>query len=255
MYFDTHAHYDDEQFDADRESLLTQMHREGVDLILVPGCSMQSSRAAVELSEAFPFVYAAVGVHPHDAQEMDETSLAQLAKLAGRPKVVAIGEIGLDYYYDLSPRDIQKKRFYQQLELARQLRLPVIIHEREATSDCLEIITQFPDVPGVFHCYSGSWETAKTILSQGWYLSFTGSITFKNAKRAPEVIEKMPLDRLMIETDSPYLAPVPNRGKRNCSLNLPFIAEKIAQLRNMDIGEVAAVTMENGRQFFGIEAD
>ena len=131
----------------------------------------------------------------------------------------------------------------------------MIIHEREATRDCLEIITQFPDVPGVFHCYSGSWETAKTILCQGWYLSFTGSITFKNAKRAPEVIEKMPLDRLMIETDSPYLAPVPNRGKRNCSLNLPFIAEKIAQLRNMDIGEVAAVTMENGRRFFGIEAD
>lgn len=252
MYFDTHAHYDDEQFDIDRESLLPEIHADGVDLILNPGCSMQSSRDVVRLSEAFPFVYAAVGVHPHDADEMDADSIPELAELAKNSKVMAIGEIGLDYHYDLSPREIQKKRFFEQMELARALGLPVIIHEREACQDCLEIVTQFPDVPGVFHCYSGSWETAKTILSQGWYLSFTGAVTFKNARKALEVIENMPLDRLMIETDSPYLAPVPNRGKRNCSLNLPFIAAKIGELRGMTTEEVAALTMENGKRFFRI---
>lgn len=252
MYFDTHAHYDDERFDIDRFDLIASMPSSGVELILNPGCDVTTSEAAVSFSEKYPFMYAAVGFHPHEAQHMDDNALLRIEELAAAPKVKAIGEIGLDYHYDFSPRDVQKACFRAQMDLARKLGLPVIIHEREACADTLEIIKDYPDVPGVFHCYSGSWETAKTILAQGWYLSFTGVITFKNARKALEVIENMPLDRIMIETDSPYLAPVPNRGKRNSSLNLPFIAETIAKLRGMTVEEVAKLTTENGKHFFGI---
>lgn len=253
MYFDTHAHYDDEQFDCDRDEFLSRLPENGVELVVDPGSNLASSEKAIEIAHRFPFIYAAVGVHPHDAKEMDQNSIEFLKKLSCDEKAVAIGEIGLDYHYDLSPRDIQKKRFYEQLELARETGLPAIIHEREACEDCLKIVTQFPDVRGVYHCYSGSWETAKTILNQGWFLSFTGAITFKNARKSHEVIENMPLDRIMIETDSPYLAPVPNRGKRNSSLNLPFIAETIARLRGLSVEEVAALTMENGKRFFNLK--
>jgi len=252
MYFDTHAHYDDEAFDIDRRILLADLPKNGIDLIVNPGSNITSSRFCVELSEKYPFLYAAVGVHPHDAKEMTDESINELQALAVHKKVVAIGEIGLDYHYDLSPRDVQRKRFREQLELARKLRLPAIIHEREACEDCMNIITSFPDIRGVFHCYSGSWETAKIILKQGWYISFTGAITFKNARRSHEVIENMPLDRLMIETDSPYLAPVPVRGARNSSLNLPYIAAKIAELRGMTVEEIAELTSSNGRRFFNI---
>ncbi|MBR7082233.1 MAG: TatD family hydrolase [Oscillospiraceae bacterium] len=252
MYFDTHAHYDDEAFDLDRDAVLSSLPENGVGLALNPASNMASSRLCVELSEKYPFLYAAVGVHPHDAKEMTDGSLDELRALASNEKVVAIGEIGLDYHYDFSPRDVQRARFREQLELARELCLPAIIHEREACEDCLKIVSDFPDVRGVFHCFSGSWETAEIILKQGWYLSFTGVITFKNARRSHEVIENMPLDRLMIETDSPYLAPVPHRGERNTSLNLPHIAEKIAELRGLTVDEVAALTLENGRWFFGI---
>lgn len=252
MYFDTHAHYDDEAFDSDRHELLSSLSSQGVSLVVNPGCNMASSHMTVELSEKYEHVYAAVGVHPHDADEMDDSSIDILRSLAAAKKVVAIGEIGLDYHYDLSPREVQRVRFYQQMCLARELGLPAIIHEREACEDCLNIVTEFPDVLGVYHCYSGSWETAKTILKQGWYISFTGAVTFKNARKAIEVVENMPLDRLMIETDSPYLAPVPVRGKRNSSLNLPYIAEKIGQIRGITTEEVAALTMENGKRFFRI---
>ena len=252
MYFDTHAHYDDEAFDLDRHELISSLPQQGVSLVLNPGCNMASSKNVVDLAEKYPHVYAAVGVHPHDADEMDESSIDALRSLASSKKVMAIGEIGLDYHYDFSPRDIQRKWFYEQMCLAKELGLPVIIHEREACEDCLNIVTQFPDVLGVYHCYSGSWETAKTILKQGWYISFTGAITFKNARKSHEVIANMPLDRIMIETDSPYLAPVPMRGKRNSSVNLPYIAAKIGELRSMPAEEVAALTMENGKRFFGI---
>ena len=252
MYFDTHAHYDDEQFDLDRDELLSSMPENGVELIVNPASNLDSCRKVLEIAEKFPFVYAAVGVHPHDAKEMDDTSIDLIRNMAGNDKVVAIGEIGLDYHYDLSPRDIQKKRFYEQLELARELKLPVIIHEREACQDCMDIITQFKDLKGVVHCFSGSWETAVQILDMGWYISFTGAVTFKNAKKAPEVATKMPIDRLMLETDSPYMAPVPLRGRRNDSRNLPYIAETVAQLRGMTREEVAAITLKNGKEFFGI---
>lgn len=252
MYFDTHAHYDDEAFDADRDAVLQSMPGRGISLIVNPGCNLPSSRAALELSRRYPFVYAAVGVHPHDAESMKAGDLATLRELASQERAVAIGEIGLDYYYDRSPRQVQKERFREQMALAAEMNLPVIIHDREAHEDCLNIVREFKSVRGVYHCYSGSLEQAKVLVRLGWYISFTGAVTFKNARRAHEVISWMPGDRLMLETDSPYLTPVPHRGKRNDSGYLPLIAEAAAALRGVSAEEIAAVTLENGKRFFGI---
>ena len=252
MYFDTHAHYDDERFDEDRDAVLASMPEGGVELIVNAACSLATSRSSIALAEKYPFVYASVGVHPHDAKEMDDASCAYLQGLSAHPKVVAIGEIGLDYHYDLSPREVQKARFHEQLELAKAVDLPVIIHEREACRDVLDIIRQHPGVRGVYHCYSGSWETAKEILAMGWNLSFTGVVTFKNARKSLEVVRNMPADRLMIETDSPYLAPEPVRGRRNTSLNLVHIAARIAAERGMEPEELARLALENGKRFFAI---
>jgi TatD DNase family protein len=252
MYFDTHAHYDDSDFDADRDELISSLPENGVSLVVDPGSNMPSSRIAMSIAEKYPFVYFAAGVHPHDAKDMTDSDLVELEQMTGHKKCVAIGEIGLDYHYDLSPRDTQKLCFYRQMELARRTGKPVIIHEREACADVLDIVTQFKDIKGVYHCFSGSWETAKVILDQGWYLSFTGVITFKNVRRPLEVIEKMPLDRLMIETDSPYLSPVPVRGTRNNSANLKYIAAKAAEVRGISSEKLAELAMENGRRFFGI---
>ena len=252
MFFDTHAHYDDTQFDGDRDLVLSSMAEAGVELIVNPGADMPSSRAARALAARWPFVWFGAGVHPHDAASMTDADFVELREMASDPKCVAIGEIGLDYHYDLSPRDVQKLRFEQQMELAAELKKPVIIHEREACADVLGIVTRFRHVPGVLHCFSGSWETAKIILDQGWYLSFTGVITFKNARKALEVVEKMPADRLMIETDSPYLAPVPVRGRRNDSRNLPYIAARAAEIRGISTEELAALSLSNGKRFFGI---
>ncbi len=252
MLFDTHAHYDDEQFDADREAILSAMPDNGISLIVNASSNLASAEAGLKIADRYPFVYAAVGVHPHDARTMDGSTINRLEELLGHPKAVAVGEIGLDYHYDHSPRDVQKQRFREQLELAERMKMPVVIHEREATRDVLEILGDYPDVTGVFHCYSGSWETAKLLLDRGWYLSFTGVITFKSARRSHEVIEKMPRDRIMIETDCPYLAPEPVRGHRNSSLNLRYVAEKLGALLGLPFEESAALTMENGRRFFGI---
>jgi len=253
MYFDTHAHYDDEQFYTDRNEVLADMAEKGVELIVNPAADMKSSRAGRELAARWPFLYFAIGVHPHDTENMTDEDFDELRELSRDSECVAVGEIGLDYHYDLSPRDIQRTRFEQQMELARELGKPVIIHEREACADVLDVVTKYKDLKGVYHCFSGSWETAKVILNQGWYLSFTGVITFKNARKALEVVEKMPADRLMIETDSPYLAPVPVRGRRNDSRNLTYIAAKAAELRGISPEELAALTLENGKRFFGIE--
>ena len=252
MYFDTHAHYDDRRFNDDRDEILTGMPEAGITLILNSASSLRSAKFSLKLAENFPFIYASVGVHPHDSKSMTDDTVFELEKLLRHPKAMAVGEMGLDFHYDFSPRDVQRKRFREQLELARRVKKPVIIHERESLSDTLDIIRDYSDLIGVFHCFSGSWETAKTILDMGWYLSFTGVITFKNARRALEVLEKMPADRIMLETDCPYLAPDPNRGKRNSSLYLPYIAEKIAEIRGISIEETAALTMENGVRFFGI---
>ncbi|MDR3765682.1 MAG: TatD family hydrolase, partial [Butyricicoccus sp.] len=222
MLFDTHAHYDDDQFDADRETLLTSLPEHGVGLVLNPGCDLESSRKAVAYAETYPHVYAAVGFHPENLDGIDlERDLPALEALAkSSPKVRAIGEIGLDYYWvkEPEPRRIQAEVFRAQMRLAGRLQLPVIIHDREAHLDSLTIAEQYPAVRGVFHCYSGSVEFAKRLLDLGYLLSFTGVITYKNAKKAVDVVRAVPLDRLMIETDSPYMAPVPYRGKRNSSL-------------------------------------
>jgi len=252
MYFDTHAHYDDKRFNDDRDELLCSMNDAGITLILNAASSVKSAKFSVTLAEKYPFIYASVGVHPHDSKSMTDETIAELEKLLTRQKAMAVGEIGLDYHYDFSPRDVQKKRFREQMELARSIGKPVIIHEREALVDTLEIIREFSDITGVVHCFSGSWETAKIILNMGWYLSFTGVITYKNARKALEVVEKIPADRIMLETDSPYLSPEPVRGRRNSSLHLPHIAEKIAEVRGISIEETAAMTMENGKRFFGI---
>ena len=253
MFFDTHAHYDDERFDTDRHELLESFPQQGVSLVLNPGCDEETSRKAMEYARTYPHVYAAVGWHPHEAETFTDSSVDFLRRCCGEDKVKAIGEIGLDYYYDFSPREIQRSVFIRQMELARELGMPVIIHDRDAHGECMEIIRQFPEVKGVFHCYSGSAEMGRQLVDMGWYLSFTGAITFKNARKALETIEICPMDRIMIETDSPYLTPVPHRGKRNDSRELVYVAQTIAQLKGLETEEVARITLENGRRFFGIE--
>ena len=252
--FDTHAHYDSGAFNADRLEVLSSMPEKGVELILNPGCDLDSSQTAVELAERFPFVYAAVGVHPSDCGPWEDSWLEELRALAARPKVKAIGEIGLDYYWkDNPPREFQQKVLHAQLELAEELSLPVIIHDREAHRDCLEAVKAHPDVTGVYHCYSGSLEDAKTLVRMGWMLSFTGVITYKNARKSLEVIDWLPMDRIMIETDSPYLTPEPFRGQRNDSGKVYRVAETIAQVKGLDVEEIAQITLENGIRFFEIE--
>ena len=254
MYFDTHAHYDDKRFNEDRDEVLKSMNGAGVTLILNAASSLNSARFGLKMADKYSFIYAGVGVHPHDSKSMTDDTVSELENLLSHPKAMAVGEIGLDYHYDFSPRDVQKKRFREQLELARRVKKPVIIHERESLGDTLYIISDYKDLTGVFHCFSGSWETAKILLNMGWYLSFTGVITFNNARRALEVIEKMPGDRIMLETDCPYLSPEPMRGRRNSSLHLPYIAKKVAETRGMAVEDAAAITMENGLRFFGIGA-
>jgi len=252
--FDTHAHYDSGAFNADRMELLASMPEQGVELILNPGCDLASSRTAVELPNAFPFVYAAVGVHPSDCGEWTDGHIDALRALAADPKVRAIGEIGLDYYWkENPPKDFQKMVFHAQMELAEELGLPVIIHDREAHQDCLEVVKAHPNVKGVYHCYSGSLEDAKTLTKLGWMISFTGVVTYKNARKALEVIEWLPMDRMMIETDSPYLTPEPWRGKRNDSSKVYRVAETIAAIKGIEAEEAARITLENGKRFFGIE--
>ena len=253
--FDTHAHYDADAFDADRLEVLASMPGQGVELILNPGCDLKSSQTAVELAERFPFVYAAVGVHPEECADWDaEHDIPALEALAQNPKVRAIGEIGLDYYWkDNPPKELQRKVFARQLELAAELDLPVIVHDREAHQDCLEVVRAHPEVRGVYHCYSGSLEDAKVLVKLGWMLSFTGVITYKNARKALEVIQWLPMDRIMVETDSPYLTPEPFRGKRNDSGKVHLVAEAIARVKGMDPEEAAKITLENGKRFFRIE--
>ena len=254
MLFDTHAHYDSGAFNADRMEVLASMPEKGVGLILNPGCDLDSSRTAVELANAFPHVYAAVGVHPSDCETYTEEVEAEFRRLAADKKVRAIGEIGLDYYWkDNAPAEVQKQVFHRQMELAEELGLPVIVHDREAHHDCLEVVKAHPNVRGVYHCYSGSLEDAKVLVKLGWMLSFTGVVTYKNARKSLEVIEWLPMERIMIETDSPYLTPEPFRGKRNDSGYVHFVAETIARVKGMEVEEVIRITTENGKRFFGIE--
>lgn len=255
MIFDTHAHYDDEAFDADREALLASMPEHGVGLILDPGCDLESSRRAVELARTYPRVYAAVGWHPENCAPYTEDSLDALRAWAREPKVVAIGEIGLDYYWEQNPpRELQQRVLRDQLALAQELDLPVIVHDREAHADSLAIVQEFPAVRGVFHCFSGSVEMARELLKRGWYLGFDGPVTYKSNKKAAEVLAVTPLERILVETDSPYMAPEPCRGKRNDSSLLVYVLEKIAALKGVSAEEMTRITQENGCRLFGIES-
>ncbi|MBO4412388.1 MAG: TatD family hydrolase [Lachnospiraceae bacterium] len=253
MLFDTHAHYDDPQFDPDRDEVIRSLPDHRVMLALVPGCELRTSHEAVRLAETYPHLYAAVGCHPQDAHTFRDEDLIEYRKLAKSPKVVAIGEIGLDYYWaENPPREVQKEVFRKQMRLAEELALPVIIHDRDAHQDCLEIVKEFPAVKGVFHCFSGSVEFSRIILKLGWYLGFDGPITFKNARRNVEAAKEAPLDRLLIETDSPYMAPEPFRGQRNDSRKVYRVAEKLAEIKNITIEEAEAATFENGKRLFRI---
>ena len=254
LLFDTHAHYDDAQFDPDREELLAALPENGVGLVVNPGCDIPTSQKALALAERFPHVYAAVGIHPEDCAGYTDADLEALRALCRHEKAVAIGEIGLDYYWvENPPREFQQQVFRSQLELALELDMPVIIHDREAHGDCLEIVKEYPGLRGVFHCFSGSPEMAAELLKRGWYLGFDGPITYKNAKRAPEVAAITPMDRIVIETDAPYMAPVPFRGKRNDSRYLPYVVEKLAEWKGVTPEEMTDITWQNGKRLFGLE--
>ena len=252
MIFDTHAHYDAEQFDADRAALLTSLPGKGVGLVLDPGCDGLSSRLAAEFSEKYPHVYAAVGWHPEEWESWDRESLPLLRELLARPRVVAVGEIGLDYYWDREHKALQREMFERQIALALQHDLPVIVHDREAHEDCLETVLRYPELRGVFHCFSGSPEMARELVGRDWYLGFDGPVTYKNNKKAPAVLAEVPLDRILVETDSPYMAPEPVRGRRNDSANLPYILARIAEIKGVTSEEMERITWENGCRLFGI---
>ena len=255
MIFDTHAHYYDEAFDADRDALLASLPGRGVALVVCPGCDPESSRQSIALAERYGFLYAAAGYHPENLEGAALSDLDDVRALCAHPKVVAVGEIGLDYYWLKTPEERANSRdfFDAQLSLAEELNLPAIVHDRDAHRDCLDIVRAHPGVRGVFHCYSGSLEDAKVLVKLGWMLSFTGVITYKNARKALEVIDWLPMDRIMIETDSPYLTPEPFRGKRNDSSHVHLVAEAIARAKGLTPGEVARITLENGKRFFGIK--
>ena len=252
MLFDTHAHMDDRAFREDRDALIAGLPEKGVGLVMNPGCSLESSRNAVALAEKYPHVYAAVGSHPDVADEVNDTILDEYRKLCKLPKVKAIGEIGIDYHYEDIPRDLQKKAFRMQLELAREVKLPVIVHERDAHEDGMAIVKEFPDVTGVFHCYSGSAEMARQLVDLGWYIGFTGVLTFKNARKAIETAASIPLDRIVLETDCPYMAPEPYRGKRNDPGYIYRMAEKLAEIRGLSVEEIQDITTENGKRLYHI---
>lgn len=253
MIIDTHAHYDDGQFDADREELLGSMKEGGIGLIVNAGSTVASWDKIVELTEKYPFVYGAVGVHPDEVGELDEEKFLRMADLLDRDKIVAVGEIGLDYYWDKEKHDLQKEWFVRQLGLAREKEMPVIIHSREAAADTFDIMKQHAaGMKAVIHCYSYSPEMAREYVKMGYYIGVGGVVTFKNAKKLKKVVQEIPLESIVLETDCPYLAPVPYRGKRNCSLYLPYVAEQIAELKGTTVEEVIQQTEKNSREMYGL---
>lgn len=252
MFIDSHAHYNDHAFDEDREALLDALPAAGMEAVIGVGDSLASSRTVLDMAKKRDFLYAAVGVHPEHAAEITEEALCLLEEMLGEEKVVALGEIGLDYYYDDVPKDVQKLAFRRQLALAKRLGVPVIIHDREAHGDCLQILKEEGITKGVMHCFSGSVEFMREVIRQGLYVALGGVVTYKNARHAVEVAREVPPERLLLETDCPYLSPVPNRGKRNSSLNLIHTANCIASLRGIDLKTLAACTTENAKKLFGL---
>ncbi len=253
--FDTHAHYYDDAFDADRDALLSGLPAKGVELIVCPGCDLESSQACIDLAQKYDYIYAAAGFHPENLQGVKLSDVDKIKALCAAPKVVAVGEIGLDYYWvkEKDERAFSREIFDAQLSLSEELCLPAIVHDRDAHKDCLDIVRAHLNARGVFHCYAGSLEDAKVLVDKGWMLSFTGNITFHNARRAPEILKWLPLDRLMLETDAPYMAPEPFRGKRCDSSLIPYMAAKVAECKgNVTAEEVLRITCENGKKFFNI---
>lgn len=254
MLFDSHAHYDDEAFNADRDEVIENAHRDGVEYILNASADKASVSESIALARKYPFIYAAIGIHPHNVGEIDESIVESLIDLSNDQKVVAIGEIGLDYHYDFSPRELQREWFAEQIRLARRLKLPIIVHSREASEDTLKIIKDEAarDVGGVFHCYTGSVEMAREILQLNFYIGVGGAVTFKNARKLPDVVRYIPEDRLLIETDCPYMTPEPHRGTRNDSRHVRLVAQKIAELRGESFDRVAEYTTRNAKALFNI---
>ena len=254
MIFDTHAHYDDDAFDEDRDELLSGMTAKNVEYIVNVGASMASSKRSIALAEKYPFIYAAVGVHPDEVGELNEEKFNRLREWTKHEKVKAVGEIGLDYYWDKERHDLQKHWFMRQMELAHEVNLPIIVHSREAAKDTLDmIIAAKPlDLSGIIHCYSYSVEQAREYLNMGYYIGIGGVLTFKNAKKLKEVAEYAPLSQIVLETDCPYLAPTPYRGKRNDSSMIAYVAEELAAIKQMPIEEVLCITNENGKKLYHI---
>lgn len=255
MLFDTHTHLDDEKFNEDRDALIASLKDNGISLLVNVASDIKSSYQSILLAEKYDFIYAAVGVHPSDTASITDSTLSELEKLSKHEKVVAIGEIGLDYYWDEPSRDVQKEWFIKQLNLAKKLSMPYIIHDRDAHADTLDIIKSIGYTNGVMHCFSGSKETAKEFLDMGMYISISGTVTFKNATKVQEVAKYVPSNRLLIETDSPYLTPEPHRGGRNNSAYVRYTAEKIATLRGISFEELAKITLLNGKKFYGINQE
>ena len=253
MLFDTHAHLNDPAFDPDREELMAGLADKGIGFVMNAGCSLESSRDIIRMAENYPWLYASVGSHPDSADEVNEEVIEIYRRLCQNEKVKAIGEIGLDYYYEDIPREIQKQAFRMQMALAKEVDLPVIIHERDAHDDGMRIVKEFPTVKGVFHCYSGSAEMARQLVNMGWYIGFTGVLTFKNARKAVETAASIPLDRIVLETDCPFMAPEPYRGKRNDPGYLPKMAEKLAEIRGISVEEAIAATTENAKRLYRIQ--
>lgn len=252
MIFESHAHYDDEAFDTDREEILDQCQRDGIEYIVNVSASLKTVKSTLALAEKYPFLYAAVGVHPDEVGELNEENFVWLTEQCRNPKTVAVGEIGLDYYWDKENHELQKKWFRAQMELAKKLDLPMIVHSREAAADTLEEIKKAQDerLRGVIHCFSYAPEMAEEYLKLGYYIGIGGVVTFKNAKKLKEVVKLLPLERILLETDCPYLAPEPNRGKRNSSLNLPYVAAAIGELKGVDPDEVIRITGQNAKNMY-----
>lgn len=254
MIFDTHAHYDDEAFDEDREELLAGLFTHGIEAVTNVAASMKSAKTTLALAEKYPCIYGAIGVHPNETAKLEEDDMRWLTEQSSNKKVVAIGEIGLDYYWDEPEREIQKKWFIRQLDLARQVKLPIIIHSRDAAKDTLDIMKAEADreLSGVIHCFSYGKEMAREYLNMGYYLGIGGVVTFKNARKVKEVVEYMPMEQLVLETDCPYLAPVPNRGKRNSSLNLPYVIQEISAIKGISEEKVIEITNHNAKKMYNL---
>lgn len=250
--FDTHAHLLDKRFNKDRKAVIDTLPKSGVVGMIEVGCSIRESVQAATLAEKTDYIYAAVGVHPHEAAETQDDYLAELEALAAQPKVIAVGEIGLDYHYDFSPRDVQQRVFADQLALAKRLDMPVVLHVREATADAMAVLRDYKGIRGVMHCFSGSAETAAECVEMGLCVSFTGVVTFKNARKTIEAVQAVPLESLMAETDCPYMAPEPMRGKRNDPSNVRYVLEKLAEIKNISFEEMCEINIRNAKELYGI---